>query len=726
MGSPAEHTALEFAAEKFRAYGCDTSYIMPMTRTSRANTNSGIAIGVKHGKSNKIILIGGHMDSVTPEVPGTDDDGSGSACVIELARVFGQRDNTSTLVFCCFGGEEEGLEGSQYFVDHFPEINNVVLMLQIDMANGLGIIDIDGETHGASAPQWLMQAGIEEFYKLGFDNLRYPTHFFSLNYSFPSGGGGSDHEPFLDKGIPAIDLTTDVSGPMHTPQDRWKNFDQRGLRRSGLVVQKLVERFDSGVPPEKTTQYWLYQIGKRFYFFPLESLFVFVICSLALSFFAYFTLRNREKIATDEDMIATEHTATDKKRFRFTFFKMLFVAVFVTALTWLIPDILVLIKGVRYPWYTHIPEYFLLCFVSALIALWIASQWTHRLRMHTNALPYFRIAAGLLFIVTILLLFLSVKVALYPAWMLFLLSMVVFIRSSFGKITLVIAGHVWMVRSIFSEWFEFIARMTSAVGNTITTFSTVLIADSIAIILFTLISLPFFFGMATVYRDAKILELVMEKFRSKKTGIALAGIFIAVVIFVSSLPSYTSRLIAHVHIEQNFDIKNYKQTHTIHSNDFLHNVKLRYENRDTMFSGQINTFALPVRTPLQTPWVSVQRTKEIHKKNDTTNFQLSILISSTKRPYHIEVNFYGSENGFRNIETPLKYTTRKNKLSFSFYSFPDTAVTLPVSFQSVGCDSITENTSVTFSEPFLPVLPERENTAFIYRSHFVEETVYKP
>jgi hypothetical protein len=726
MGSPAEQDGLAFATKKFIAYGCDTAYIMPMTRTSRANTNSGIAVGIKRGTTNRIILIGGHMDSVTPEVPGTDDDGSGSACVIELARVFGLRDNSSTLVFCCFGGEEEGLEGSQYFVDHFPLVNDIVLMLQIDMANGLGIIDIDGETHGASAPQWLMQAGIEEFYKLGFDNLRYPTHFFALNYSLAAGGGGSDHEPFLDKGIPAIDFTSDVSNPMHTPQDRWKNFDQRGLLRSGLVVQKIIERFDNGVPSEKTTQYWLYQIGKRFFFIPLAALWVFVIGALLLSCIAYVTLRNREKLSYDI-LLTNEIDFTQKnKTNRFSFLKMIALSLIIVATAWLLPDVLVLIKGVRYPWYAHIPEYFLLCFASASLGTWLVLQWTPKLRLHPNALPYFRIAAGMLFLFTGLASLLSVKLALYPAWMLFLLSIVVFIRSSIGKILLVLLGHIWMLRSIFSEWFEFIARMTSAIGNNISSFSSIVIANSVAIILCTLISLPFLFGLATIYRDAKILELLVEKFRSLKTGLALAVCFIAVLFWLASLPSYTSRLVAHVHIEQNFDLKNKKQTHTIHSSDFLNNVILHYDNRDTLFSGQINSFDLPVRAPLQTSWVRIQRTKEILKKNDTTNFHLSILVSSLKRPYHIEIDFYGSENGFRNIATPLKYTSKKNKLSFSFYSFPDTSVTLPVSFQTVGCDSVTENASVTFSEPFLPITPERENTAFIFRSHFTEETVYKP
>ena len=58
MGSPAEHQALQFAIDKFREYGCDTSYIMPMRRTSKVNTTSGVAVGIKRGETHRIIVIG--------------------------------------------------------------------------------------------------------------------------------------------------------------------------------------------------------------------------------------------------------------------------------------------------------------------------------------------------------------------------------------------------------------------------------------------------------------------------------------------------------------------------------------------------------------------------------------------------------------------------------------------------------------------------------------------
>ncbi len=119
MGSPAEQRALAFAVERFRACGCDTAYVMPITVAAGVNTASGVAVGVLRGPSGRIIVLGSHIDSSGPDIPGANDNGSGTACVIELARVLAQRPRTSTIMFCCFGGEEEGLRGSEYFVDHF-------------------------------------------------------------------------------------------------------------------------------------------------------------------------------------------------------------------------------------------------------------------------------------------------------------------------------------------------------------------------------------------------------------------------------------------------------------------------------------------------------------------------------------------------------------------------------------------------------------------------------
>ena len=74
--------------------------------------------------AKQTIIISGHYDSRVTDVmdsvsnaPGADDDGSGAALVLELARVLSGADVRATVVFVCFAGEEQGLYGSQHYAD---------------------------------------------------------------------------------------------------------------------------------------------------------------------------------------------------------------------------------------------------------------------------------------------------------------------------------------------------------------------------------------------------------------------------------------------------------------------------------------------------------------------------------------------------------------------------------------------------------------------------------
>jgi hypothetical protein len=189
-------------------------------------------------------------------------------------------------------GEEENLLGSEHFVAHFPQIDSVALMLQIDMADGSSYLELDPDASGQiSAPRWLPEAAMEEYYAtLGYDNLRYLTNGSTLNASTP-GGTGSDHIPFLEHGIPALDLTSDVGYPIHTPLDNLARFDTSGLARSGNLVLKLVERFDGGVPSRTTEKYYLLQLGEHLIFITHPVLLGFAGIAFALSMIAFLVVR---------------------------------------------------------------------------------------------------------------------------------------------------------------------------------------------------------------------------------------------------------------------------------------------------------------------------------------------------------------------------------------------------------------------------------------------------
>ena len=82
MGSANEREALQWTVAKFRGFGADTAYLMPVTAANGTiNTNSGVAIGIFRGATDSTIVIGGHIDSSGPDIPGANDDASGTACM---------------------------------------------------------------------------------------------------------------------------------------------------------------------------------------------------------------------------------------------------------------------------------------------------------------------------------------------------------------------------------------------------------------------------------------------------------------------------------------------------------------------------------------------------------------------------------------------------------------------------------------------------------------------
>jgi hypothetical protein len=148
-----------------------------------------------------VVVIGGHFDHCGTHMgllfPGADDNASGSAVVMEAARAFAgmTRRPKRTVAFVLFGGEEMGLQGSTYFVEHPP-----AGLLRLD---GMFNFDMEGEGDGlwgaASAEPTEFRRSIEQA-GLRIKALR------GLGVIRDVGVRGSDYAPFFLKGIPAASL----------------------------------------------------------------------------------------------------------------------------------------------------------------------------------------------------------------------------------------------------------------------------------------------------------------------------------------------------------------------------------------------------------------------------------------------------------------------------------------------------------------------------------------
>ena len=153
------------------------------------------------GRSDRTVVVGGHLDSVY-EGPGINDDGSGVSMMLETAEQMSELGVTPTnkVRFIFFSGEEQGLLGSDYYVSQLTsrEIKNISVMLDYDMlASGnyaRFIYDGNGDEHGFAGPKG--SGTIEQVFKDWYDSQ-------GLAYETIPFDGRSDYDAFTEAGIPA-------------------------------------------------------------------------------------------------------------------------------------------------------------------------------------------------------------------------------------------------------------------------------------------------------------------------------------------------------------------------------------------------------------------------------------------------------------------------------------------------------------------------------------------
>jgi len=150
-------------------------------------------------------IIGAHFDSV--DNPGADDNGSGTAGVMEIARVLSGYEFESTIIFIAFDREEQGLIGSRAYVDeHQADVRAMISMDMIAYNTGAGTADIHGRSASGPLKQALAQA--------------VSTYSGGLTAVDRGELDASDHAPFEWAGYEACLFIEDWGNPFyHSPND---------------------------------------------------------------------------------------------------------------------------------------------------------------------------------------------------------------------------------------------------------------------------------------------------------------------------------------------------------------------------------------------------------------------------------------------------------------------------------------------------------------------------
>jgi len=178
--------------------------------SSTRETTENVIAESTGGRGDRVVMAGAHLDSVA-EGPGINDNGSGTAAILETALQMAEQgiEPTNRVRFAFWGAEESGLIGSQHYVDQLTkrERKDIHLYLNFDMVGSPNfarfVYDGDGSAFGLKGPNGSAQ--IEEVFTDYFtsqDLASEPTEF----------SGRSDYQGFINAGIPAGGLFTGAEG----------------------------------------------------------------------------------------------------------------------------------------------------------------------------------------------------------------------------------------------------------------------------------------------------------------------------------------------------------------------------------------------------------------------------------------------------------------------------------------------------------------------------------
>ncbi len=662
LGSPQELAALSYFALKLEEYGCEVEW-QPVKGTgeeagqSNINTSSFNVIGRLPGQSTRQIVVGAHIDSASPEIPGADDDGSGIAVLLELARVLSGKPHQATVVFVAFCGEEAGLVGSKSFVRNYP-LKDVALMLQLDMTSNDAPLMLWLDTKKGQSPTWLVDASIDAFHRLGYRRIDYPTLFQTINGAFD--GAGSDHEPFLEKEIPAIAFVSDVRFPIHTPNDSLEYFQPKGLERSGRLILELLRKFDRGQPPQDMDRYMLVMVDEKPFYIRPAWLTAVILMSFVAGLAALIRLYSIRKLSVEWE--------ADRK-VKKSWPKLLLLHLLILAVTFASLWVVLLITGHRVPWYAHPGPHILYAGFFFVLGVWLALRVLRRWKLRKNAFFYFIRAAGYLTVlVAAAWAAAGPRLALFPALGLLFISLSCLVPWGWLKGLLWVLPVFLMFRLlILPEYYQFVYRNIAAFGLAgIKTLPGFLLFNLALIILFAIWSQPFLLGFAAACRSSAGDLYGLKRFQSPIALIPIGVLLIGGAAYLSTLESYNSEWQQAVTVTQREDDQE-KTGIEFSSSDFLRGMAVRIDGREESFDTR--NCSKTIDYPLDLNWMDVADNLQAEEKEGEKHLHLQLDIAFKKQPYAVSFRLK-SDRPFEIDEANVSYSHGKKTLAVRWFSFP--------------------------------------------------------
>jgi hypothetical protein len=211
---------------------------------------AGVIRGTDPALRDEYVILGAHFDhlgrsimgALDPEAPnaihnGADDNASGTAAVIELGRLLRRNPPKRSVMVVTFSGEELGLLGSQYFVDHLPvPLAKVRAMLNFDMVGRLK--DDRAIVYGVATARELPDI-------VNRANAVAPLQLTATGDGF----GASDHTSFYAKNLPVLHFFTNVHDDYHKATDDADKVNAIGMARVAALAERVTREIADRAQP---------------------------------------------------------------------------------------------------------------------------------------------------------------------------------------------------------------------------------------------------------------------------------------------------------------------------------------------------------------------------------------------------------------------------------------------------------------------------------------------
>jgi len=268
-GTPGARRAANWVAQRLDQYGLELGRERFHAKIpGRGNVELENLVATRQGRSNQLIVVVAHRDN-TGASPGANDNGSGTAALLELARSFATPqappkppEPNHTILFLSSDAGAFGGLGAEHFITHYRYRDRVVAVVDLDSiaGNGRPHLVFSGDTPKFASPVLVRTAAARLADETGIEPTWPGSLSQLLDLAFPL--SLYEQAPFVTHGVAAVALTAGKDRPPPAFGDTPDRLNGARLTRIGRSGQALLESLDADVELAEGTSSYIY-LGAR-------------------------------------------------------------------------------------------------------------------------------------------------------------------------------------------------------------------------------------------------------------------------------------------------------------------------------------------------------------------------------------------------------------------------------------------------------------------------------